>query len=89
MQALAIKNRIQANLRGRKFELDRLNRTYNQVSASGMYSPCWLNEHRLLIIDIERHLQDHIQSQAARHEPNLNNLVKQFNGLCDDLSDLI
>ncbi|KAF6751590.1 hypothetical protein DFP72DRAFT_816334 [Ephemerocybe angulata] len=34
MQARALKDRIQAKLRDRKFELDRLNRSYNQVSAS-------------------------------------------------------
>ncbi|TEB22275.1 hypothetical protein FA13DRAFT_1799042 [Coprinellus micaceus] len=71
MQALAINQCIQSHLQGRKFELDQLNRTYNQVSAS------------------ERRLQDHVQSQVVQHEPNVNNLVKCFNSLCDDLSDLI
>jgi len=35
VQAKALKDRIQTKLRNRKFELERLNRVYHQVSASG------------------------------------------------------
>lgn len=75
-------------LRNRKFELDRLNRSYNQVSASGkLFSGFYVIIQPYSMV--ERCLQDHVQSQAVRHEPNITNLVKRFNSLCDELTELV
>lgn len=88
MNARALKHRIRARLRSRKFELTRLERAYRHTTSNGMYL------YLIIIIinlqqSIESKLHEHISSQVKRHEPGIMQLCKKYNDLCADMSQMI
>ncbi|THU79970.1 hypothetical protein K435DRAFT_696684 [Dendrothele bispora CBS 962.96] len=73
MNALSLKMRLRERLRARKFELDRLERSYRK-QRSGKF---------------QQRLDDHTREAIQRREPGITNLASKYNKLCDDMTDLI
>jgi hypothetical protein len=88
MNALALKQRLRDRLRQRKFEIEKLERSYRR-SANG--KSC---SHVLCLGNCAHELPDmklhgHIEGSLKRREPTILRLSKDYNDLCRQLSTLI
>ncbi|KAF7364466.1 hypothetical protein MSAN_01108000 [Mycena sanguinolenta] len=70
MNARALKYRVREKLRNRKFELDRVERTYHRKKTDGK-------------------MKTHIEDAVKRRDPGIQSLVRQYNNLCKQMSNLI
>jgi hypothetical protein len=89
MNARALKTRIRERLRARKFELDRLERSYRK-QRSGM--SCIINLIYLvmnLMPSLEQRVNEHTQDSVKRRDPGITELARRYNKLCDDMQRLI
>jgi hypothetical protein len=87
MNALALKCRLRDRLRQRKFEIEKLERSYRR-SVNGMYIlPCQLTHQITILSDAK--LQGHVETSLKRREPTIVKLAKNYNDLCRQIQDLI
>lgn len=91
MNARALKTRIRERLRARKFELDRLERSYRK-QRSGMLiilEGACLPIDLLLNTSAEQRINEHTQDSVKRRDPGISELARRYNKLCDDMQRLI
>jgi hypothetical protein len=82
MNARAVKTRIRDCLRQRKFELERLERSYRHGKVKGLTPGFALME------NLERKLTEHTKSTVKRREPGISKLVKTYNDHCKEMQTL-
>lgn len=85
MNACALKIRIRERLRSRKFELDRLERSYRKQRSGKLFNM----KHDLSHLDIEQRINEHTQDSVKRRDPGITQLAYKYNKLCDDMKTLI
>jgi hypothetical protein len=86
MNAHALKIRLRNRLRQRKFELEKLERSYrNTVNGTFNYPLLILIIHTV----IELNLRSHTETSIKRREPTILKIVSTYNTLCDQLHALI
>ncbi|KAJ7657014.1 hypothetical protein B0H17DRAFT_1146039 [Mycena rosella] len=77
MNGRAVKERLRAKLRDRKFELDPIERSFRRTRSS------------ILTIREENQRNEHAGAAIKRQEPNIARLVKEYNKICDQIEALI
>jgi hypothetical protein len=89
MNARTIKTRLRDRLRQRKFELERLERSYRQVvnGESQVISDSLLT-HKCVSFT-ENKLVNHKQSSVKRREPGILKLAKTYNDHCEKMAALV
>lgn len=88
MNALALKQRLRDRLRQRKFELEKLERSYRRtVNGTPIFhsSPAFLLNHS--ITELKAHSQ--VQHALDRRAPTIQKLAKYYNDLCTTMRDLV
>ena len=86
MNARALKLRLRERLRSRKFELDRVERSYRRLTTGKISSVPGIY---ILNVPVEEKLRAHTESAVKRREPTISKLNSQYNKLCADVAKLI
>ncbi|THU82373.1 hypothetical protein K435DRAFT_933946 [Dendrothele bispora CBS 962.96] len=73
MNARALKMRLWERLRARKFELDRLERSFRKQHS----------------VHSEQQLNEHTRDSIRRREPGISAIATKYNKLCDEMATLI
>lgn len=85
MNACALKIRIRERLRSRKFELDRLERSYRKQRSGKLFNIKQGVSH----LCIEQRINEHTHDSVKRRDPGITQLAYKYNKLCDDMNTLI
>ncbi|KAJ7121193.1 hypothetical protein C8R44DRAFT_831780 [Mycena epipterygia] len=86
MNAQALKRRIRDRLRSRKFELDKIERSFRRL-VNGKANR-WDNA-QLSNMPLDQKLYSHTESAVKRREPTIAKLNTQYNKLCTDMAQAI
>lgn len=88
MNARALKIRLREKLRARKFELERLERSFRKQVNGKLFS---FNPFRSSIMNsyTDQKIHSHTEASVRRRDPSIQQLAQSYNKLCDDMDRLI
>ena len=89
MNARALKRRLRDRLRSRKFELDKVERSFRRLVNGERVFFYFFHVQHGTKKETEQKLYAHTESAVKRREPTINKLNNEYNKLCENIAKLI